>query len=193
MTANAENQTAQEKPAVVNARWYVLHVYSGFEGKVSEDIRQKAEKQGLDVLIEDILIPREEITEVKRGKRVATERNVFPGYVMLKVNLTDDLWHLIKETGKVTGFLGSGNKPQAISSREAERMVSQLTSTAGNTARRAITFDVGENVRINEGAFASMVGSVEEVDDDKGRLKVSVSIFGRATPVELEFSQVEKV
>lgn len=184
-------QTA-EKAIVPNSRWYVLHVYSGFEGKVKEDILQKASKQGLDVMIEDILIPREEVTEVKRGKRVSTERNVFPGYVMVKVALSDQLWHLIKETAKVTGFLGSGNKPQAISNREAERLIAQLTETQTNSARRLVSFDIGEEVRIIDGAFASMVGSVEEVDDEKGRLKASVSIFGRATPVELDFSQVEK-
>lgn len=197
MTANAENVTPEntENSAptpVAGSRWYVLHVYSGFEGKVAEDIRQKAAKQGLEGSIEDILIPREEVTEVKRGKRVATERNIFPGYVMLKVALSDDLWHLIKETAKVTGFLGSGNKPQAISNREAERLIAQLTATDGASARRTATYEVGEEVRIIDGAFASMVGSVEEVDDEKGRLKASVSIFGRATPVELDFSQVEK-
>lgn len=201
MTANAENVTEATAEAaaettvkpVANARWYVLHVYSGFEGKVAEAIREKAAKQGLEANIEDILVPKEEITEVKRGKRVAVERNVFPGYVMAKVALSDELWHLIKETPKVTGFLGSGNKPQAISEREAQRLIQQLTTPEGGAPRRTITFDIGEEVRINDGAFASMVGSVEEVDDEKAKLKVSVSIFGRATPVELEFSQVEKV
>lgn len=197
MNATPENQTEvqevqAEKTPVANARWYVLHVYSGFEGKVKEDILQKAAKQGLENFIEEILIPKEEITEVKRGKRVASERNVFPGYVMVKVALSDNLWHLIKETAKVTGFLGSGNKPQAISNREAERLITQLTATEGASARRTVTFDIGEEVRITDGAFASMVGTVEEVDDEKGKLKASVSIFGRATPVELDFSQVEK-
>jgi transcriptional antiterminator NusG len=173
-------------------RWYVLHVYSGFEAKVAEAIRDKAKKQGLEASIHDILVPKEEVTEIKRGKRVAMERNVYPGYVMAKVELSDDLWHLIKNTPKVTGFLGSGNKPQAISEKEAERLIQQLTTPEGGAPRRTVTFDIGEEIRITEGAFASMVGTVEEVDDEKGRMKASVSIFGRATAVELEFSQVEK-
>lgn len=173
-------------------RWYVLHVYSGFEAKVAEAIRDKAAKQGLEGAIHDILVPKEEVTEIKRGKRVNTERNVYPGYVMAKVDLSDDLWHLIKNTPKVTGFLGSGNKPQAISEKEAERLIAQLTTPEGGAPRRTVTFEVGEQVRITDGAFASMVGSVEEVDDEKGKLKASVSIFGRPTPVELDFSQVEK-
>lgn len=174
-------------------RWYVLHVYSGFEAKVAEAIRDKAKKQGLETAIHDILVPKEEVMEIKRGKRINTERNVYPGYVMAKVDLSDDLWHLIKNTPKVTGFLGSGNKPQAISEKEAERLIKQLTAPEGGAARRTVTFDIGEDVRINDGAFASMVGSVDEIDDEKGKLKVSVSIFGRSTPVELDFSQVEKV
>jgi len=178
---------------ISSGRWYVLHVYSGFEQKVAKDIREKAAKQGLAEAIHEILIPKEEVTELKRGKRVASERNVFPGYVMIKMDLSDDAWHLIKNTAKVTGFLGSGNKPQAISETEAARLMQQLTSPEGASARRTVTFDIGEEVRINEGAFASMVGIVDEVDDEKGRMKVSVSIFGRATPVELEFGQVEKV
>jgi len=173
-------------------RWYVLHVYSGFEAKVAEAIRDKAKKQGLENAIHEIMVPKEEVTEIKRGKRVNTERNVYPGYVMAKVDLSDDLWHLIKNTPKVTGFLGSGNKPQAISEKEAERLIKQLTTPEGGAPRRTVTFDIGEEIRITEGAFASLVGTVEEVDDEKGKLKASVSIFGRPTPVELDFSQVEK-
>ncbi|MCB1537446.1 MAG: transcription termination/antitermination factor NusG [Rhodospirillales bacterium] len=175
-----------------NPRWYVLHVYSGFEGKVRESILEKAKKQGLEESFHEIIIPKEEVTEIKRGKRVAVERNVFPGYVMVKMNMSDDAWHLVKNTPKVTGFLGSGNKPQAISEGEAARLMQQLTAPEGGPARRTITFDIGEEVRITDGAFASMVGTVEEVDDEKGKLKASVSIFGRPTPVELDFSQVEK-
>lgn len=185
--------TTTSSPVTSTARWYVLHVYSGFEHKVANDIREKAKKRGLEEAIHEILVPKEEVTEIKRGKRVATERNVFPGYVMIKMDMSDDAWHLIKDTAKVTGFLGSGNKPQAISESEANRLMQQLASPEGTSSRRTITFDIGEEVRINEGAFASMVGVVDEVDDEKGRMKVSVSIFGRATPVELEFSQAEKV
>jgi transcriptional antiterminator NusG len=180
-------------PAVTsNARWYVLNVHSGFEAKVAEAIRDKAKKQGLEDAIHDIIIPKEEVTEIKRGKRVAVERNVFPGYIMVKMDMSDDAWHLVKNTPKVMDFLGSGKKPQAISEAEANRLMQQLASPEGAAARRTITFDIGEEVRITDGAFASMVGVVEEVDDEKGRLKASVSIFGRPTPVELEFSQVEK-
>jgi transcription termination/antitermination protein NusG len=181
-------------PAITsNPRWYVLHVYSGFEAKVAETIREKAKKQGLEDAIHDIIVPKEQVTEVKRGKRVPVERNVFPGYVMVKMEMSDDAWHLVKNTPKVTGFLGSGNKPQAISETEAARLMQQLVNPEGGTPRRTVVFDIGEEVRITDGPFASMVGTVEEVDDEKGRLKASVSIFGRPTPVELEFTQVEKV
>lgn len=173
-------------------RWYVLHVYSGFEHKVADAIREKAKKQGLEERIHDILVPKEEVMEVKRGKRVSSERNVFPGYVMIKMELSDEAWHLVKATPKVTGFLGAGNKPQAISESEAMRLIKQLEEGA-EAPRRTVSFDIGEEVRVGEGPFASMMGRVEEIDEGKGKLKVSVSIFGRATPVELEFSQVEKV
>lgn len=192
-TTTTASTPAASSPVTGNPRWYVLHVYSGFEHKVAKDIREKAAKQGLEAAIHEILVPKEEVTEIKRGKRVAIERNVFPGYVMIRMDMSDEAWHLIKNTAKVTGFLGSGNKPQAISEGEAKRLMQQLTSPEGQATRRTITFDVGEEVRINEGAFASMVGVVDEVDDEKSRLKISVSIFGRATPVELEFGQVEKV
>jgi transcription termination/antitermination protein NusG len=188
----AEQPSAQKIANAASARWYVMHVYSGFEAKVKEAILDKAAKQGLDEAFHEILVPKEEVMEIKRGKRVATERNVFPGYVMVKMNMSDDAWHLVKNTPKVTGFLGSGNKPQAISEGEAARLITQLASPDGNAGRRTITFDIGEEIRITDGAFASMVGTVEEVDDEKGRLKASVSIFGRPTPVELEFGQVEK-
>jgi transcription termination/antitermination protein NusG len=173
-------------------RWYVLHVYSGFEGKVAETIREKATKQGLEDKIEDILVPKEEIVEIKRGQRVNSERNVFPGYVLAKMEMSDDLWHLVKNTPKVTGFLGAGNKPSPISEREAVRLIASLQEGA-EKPKRMINFDIGEKVKVMEGPFASFEGLVEEIDDEKGRLKVSVSIFGRATPVELEFSQVEKL
>jgi transcriptional antiterminator NusG len=173
-------------------RWYVLHVYSGFEGKVAESIREKAKKQGIEDRIEDILVPTEEVVEIKRGQKVNTEHKVFPGYVLAKMEMSDDLWHMVKNTPKVTGFLGAGNKPSPISEKEAERLIKQLQEGI-EKPRRAITFDIGEKVKVMEGPFASFEGMVEEIDEEKGRVKVSVSIFGRATPVELEFSQVEKV
>lgn len=193
MSEAAEQQATAPHPNAATARWYVLHVYSGFEAKVKETILDKAGKQGLENNFHEILVPKEEVTEIKRGKRVSTERNVFPGYVMIKMNMSDDAWHLVKNTPKVTGFLGSGNKPQAISEAEAARLITQLAAPQGaGGSRRTVSFDIGEEIRITDGAFASMVGTVEEIDDEKGRLKASVSIFGRPTPVELEFSQVEK-
>lgn len=193
MSEAAEQKETVPHPNAATARWYVLHVYSGFEAKVKETILDKAKKQALDDNFHEILVPKEEVTEIKRGKRVSSERNVFPGYVMVKMNMSDDAWHLVKNTPKVTGFLGSGNKPQAISESEANRLITQLAAPQGaGGSRRTVTFDIGEEIRITDGAFASMVGTVEEIDDEKGRLKASVSIFGRPTPVELEFGQVEK-
>lgn len=173
------------------ARWYVLHVYSGFEAKVAEAIRDKAEKQGIAERIEDIMIPTEEVVEIKRGQKVNSERKVFPGYVLAKMDMSDQIWHLVKDTPKVTGFLGGGNKPVPISEKEAVRLMTQLQEGI-EKPRSAITFDIGEKVKVMEGPFATFEGMVEEIDEEKGRVKVSVSIFGRATPVELEFSQVEK-
>lgn len=174
------------------AKWYVLHVYSGFEGKVADTIREKAQKQGLGDFIEEIMVPKENVVEVKRGQRVNTERNVFPGYVLAKMELNDQLWHVVKNTDKVSGFLGGGgNKPMPISEREAQQLIEQLKD--GTTARPAVAYDIGEEIKVIDGPFASFNGTVEEIDEDKQKLKVSVSIFGRATPVELEYGQVEKV
>ena len=174
------------------ARWYVLHVYSGFEAKVAEAIRDKAKKQGIEDRIEDIMVPTEEVVEIKRGQKVNSERKVFPGYVLAKMDMSDQIWHLVKDTPKVTGFLGGGNKPVPISEKEAARLMVQLQEGI-EKPRAAITFEIGEKVKVMEGPFASFEGMVEEIDEAKGRVKVSVSIFGRATPVELEFSQVEKI
>jgi transcriptional antiterminator NusG len=174
------------------ARWYVLHVYSGFEAKVAEAIRDKALKQGIQDRIEDIMVPTEEIVEIKRGQKVNSERKVFPGYVLAKMDMSDQIWHLVKDTPKVTGFLGGGNKPVPISEKEAARLMTQLQEGI-EKPRAAITFEIGEKVKVMEGPFATFEGLVEEIDEGKGRVKVSVSIFGRATPVELEFSQVEKI
>jgi len=172
-------------------RWYVLHVYSGFENKVAEAIREKAKKQGLEERLGDILVPMEEVVEVKRGQRVQAERKFFPGYVLAKLDLNDQLWHLVKDTPKVTGFLGA-DKPMPISEREAEKLLKQIQEGI-ERPRNAVVYDIGEEVKVTDGPFASFNGVVEEVDEDRGRLKVSVSIFGRATPVDLEFSQVDKI
>ena len=175
------------------AKWYVLHVYSGFETKVAEAIQEKAEKQGLAEKIEEILVPTEEVVEVKRGQRVNAERKFFPGYVLAKVTMDDNVWHLIKDTPKVSGFLGAGgNKPVPITEREAQRIIKQVQEGI-DRPRPSVVYDVGEEIKVTDGPFASFNGVVEEVDEEKAKLKVSVSIFGRATPVELEYSQVEKI
>ena len=173
------------------ARWYVLHVYSGFENKVAEAIHDKARKQGLEDHIEEIMVPTEEVVEIKRGQRVNAERKFFPGYVLAKLHMNDHVWHLIKDTPKVTGFLGGGNKPVPISEKEAMAIVQQVKEGV-DRPRPSVVYDIGEEVKVIDGPFASFNGIVEDVDEEKNKLKVSVSIFGRATPVELEYSQVEK-
>lgn len=176
----------------MTARWYVIHVYSGFEQKIATSIQEQAEKKGLAQDIEEILVPMEEIVEVKRGQRVNSERKVFPGYVLIKMEMSDAAWHLIKDTDKVTGFLGGGNRPVPISQREAEAMMKQIEEGV-DAPRAAVSFDIGEELRVIDGPFASFNGMVEEIDEAKQKLKVSVSIFGRATPVELDYGQVEKM
>ncbi|OYQ37897.1 transcription termination/antitermination protein NusG [Niveispirillum lacus] len=173
-------------------RWYVVHVYSGFEKKVAQAIREKAAQKGLEEKFGDILVPTEEVVEVRRGAKINSERKFFPGYVLVKMELEDETWHLVKNAPKVTGFLGGGGKPQAISETEALRIMSQVQEGV-ERPKPSITFEVGENVRVTDGPFTSFTGLVEEVDEDKSRLKVAVSIFGRATPVELEYTQVEKI
>lgn len=172
-------------------RWYVLHVYSGFENKVSDAIHEKARKLKLTENVEEIMVPTEEVVEVQRGKRVNAERKFFPGYVLAKLDMTDQVWHMVKDTPKVTGFLGGNGKPVPISQKEAEALMTQIQEGV-DSPRPSITFDIGEEVKVSDGPFASFNGTVEEVDEEKGKLKVSVSIFGRATPVELEYTQVEK-
>jgi transcription termination/antitermination protein NusG len=177
---------------VADARWYIIHVYSGFEKKVMAAIREQAAQQGLEDMFEEILVPMEEVLEVKRGKKVSAERKFFPGYVLVKMRLNDETWHLVRNTAKVTGFLGSGGKPVPIPDSEAERILRQMQEGIEHP-RPLVTFEAGDQVRVSDGPFSSFNGTVEEVDEGKGRLKVSVSIFGRATPVELEYSQVEKL
>jgi transcriptional antiterminator NusG len=173
-------------------RWYVLHVYSGFENKVAEAIRDKAEKKGLSERVADIMVPTEEVIEVKRGQKVNAERKFFPGYVLAKLDMSDDVWHMIKDTPRVTGFLGAGNRPTPISEKEANALMKQIQEGI-ESPRPSVTFDIGEEVKVADGPFASFNGIVEEIDEDKAKLKVSVSIFGRATPVELDYGQVEKM
>ncbi len=173
-------------------RWYVLHVYSGFENKVAEAINEKARKLKLVDRVGEIMVPTEEVVEVKRGQRVNAERKFFPGYVLAKLDMSDQIWHMIKDTPKVTGFLGASNKPSPITQKEADALIKQIQEGV-DSPRPSIIFDIGEEVKVIDGPFASFNGMVEEVDEEKGKLKVSVSIFGRATPVELEYSQVEKL
>jgi transcription termination/antitermination protein NusG len=173
-------------------RWYIVHAYSNFEKKVAESIRETARQRGLTHLFDEILVPTERVVEVRRGRKVDTERKFFPGYVLVKMDMTDEAFHLIKNTPKVTGFLGADNKPMPISEAEAGRIINQVAEGVENP-KSTIRFEVGETVRVADGPFASFSGVVEEVDEARSRLKVAVSIFGRATPVELEYGQVEKV
>ncbi|HVH80786.1 MAG TPA: transcription termination/antitermination protein NusG [Stellaceae bacterium] len=174
------------------ARWYVIHVYSGFEKKVATAIREQSEQKGLTDRFEEILVPTEEVVEVRRGSKVSSERKFFPGYVLAKMDMDDETWHLVRNTAKVTGFLGGRGKPSPISDAEAARIIHQVQEGI-ERPKPSITFEIGEQVRVCDGPFTSFNGTVEEVDEEKSRVKVAVSIFGRATPVELEYSQVEKV
>lgn len=176
------------------ARWYIIHAYSGFENKVRDSILAEATRMSLEPLVEEVEVPTEEITEVKRGKKVQTERKFFPGYVLAKLQMTDDVYHLVKNTPKVTGFLGQNNKPQPISEAEAARILNTKEEAASAPKQKiSVDYEIGDQIKVLDGPFASFNGVVEELDFDRARVKVSVSIFGRATPVELEFEQVELV
>ncbi|MCK8787547.1 transcription termination/antitermination protein NusG [Roseomonas sp. NAR14] len=178
---------------MTDMRWYVVHVYSGFEKKIAQQIKEQAAQKGLADRFGDILVPSEEVTEVRRGQKINSERKFFPGYVLVKMAMSDEAWHLVKDTPKVTGFLGARNKPSPITEAEAQRIVKQVQEGVDKPKRPAVVYEVGEQVRVADGPFTSFNGVVEEVDEERGRVKVSVSIFGRSTPVELEYAQVEKV
>jgi transcriptional antiterminator NusG len=186
-------QTAEAPAAKSNPRhkWYIVHAYSNFEKKVAEAIREQARTQGLEERFSEILVPTEDVVEIRRGKKVNAERKFFPGYVLVKMEMTDEAYHLIKNTPKVTGFLGSGNKPIPVTEKEVQRIIGAVEEGV-ERPKPTIRFDIGETVRVIDGPFASFNGSVEQVDEDRARLRVTVSIFGRATPVELEYGQVEK-
>lgn len=173
-------------------RWYVLHVYSGFEKKIATQIKEQAELKGLADQIGEVIVPVEEVVEIRRAQKVSAERKFFPGYVLINMEMSDEAWHLVKDVPKVTGFLGNKLRPTPISDAEAERIMKQAQEGTQNR-RPAIIFEIGEQVRVADGPFTSFNGVIEEVDEDKGRVKVSVSIFGRSTPVDLEYGQVEKV
>jgi transcription antitermination protein nusG len=176
----------------MNKRWYIVHAHSNFEKKVASSIREQAAQRGLEDKFDEILVPTENVTEVRKGRKVNAERKFFPGYVLVKCDLSDDIYHLIKNTPKVTGFLGADKKPVPIPDAEAERIKGQVQEGV-ERPKTSITFEIGENVRVADGPFASFNGTIEEVDESRSRVKVAVSIFGRATPVELEYAQVEKV
>jgi transcription termination/antitermination protein NusG len=178
----------------MSARWYIVHAHSGFEKKVAQTIKEQAAQKGLSSQIEDVVVPVEEVTELRRGKKVQAERKFFPGYVMVKMELTDPTWHMVKNTPKVTGFLGHGGKgkPVPITEKEAEAIFAQVREGIDHP-KSTMHFEVGENVKIIDGPFDTFTGLIESVDEEKQRVKVSVSIFGRPTPVDLEYSQVEKV
>jgi transcriptional antiterminator NusG len=176
----------------VTHQWYVINVYSGFEKKVAQAIREQATQKGLEECFSEVSVPTEEVVEVRRGKKLNTERKFFPGYVLIKMELTDDSWHMVRNTPKVNGFLGSHGNPTPISDAEAEWIIKQVQEGI-DRPKPLVSFEVGEQVRVCDGPFTSFNGMVEEVDEERSRLKVAVSIFGRATPVELEYSQVEKM
>ena len=177
------------------SRWYIIHAYSGFENKVRDSINSEAKRLGLQALVEEVEVPTEKVTEVRRGKKVTSDRKFFPGYVLAKLAMNDDVYHLVKNTPKVTGFLGPNGKPQPITEAEAARILNTKDEAAAAAPKQKISVDyeIGDSVKVLDGPFASFNGLVEELDFDRSRVKVSVSIFGRATPVELEFEQVERV
>src|ERR1700753_3087058 len=186
------SEAGTEKRTVADARWYIVHTYSNFEKKVKEEIMRQAKIQDLEDFCADVIVPTEDVIEVRRGQKVNSERKFLPGYVLLHAKLTDEVYHLVKNVAKGTGFLGQNNKPMPLRQGEVDRILNQVTEGAEHP-KSTITFEVGEQVRVADGPFTSFTGTVEEVDEDRSRVKVAVSIFGRATPVELEYTQVEKL
>ena len=191
LVTETETGTAT-RPSHPNHKWYIVHAYSNFEKKVAEAIRDQAKSSGLEDKFSEILVPTEDVVEIRRGRKINAERKFFPGYVLVKMDMTDEAYHLVKNTPKVTGFLGSGSKPMPVSEREVARIIGAIEEGV-ERPKPTITFEIGETVRVIDGPFASFNGSVEQVDEERARLRVTVSIFGRATPVELEYGQVEKV
>ncbi|MFN3304156.1 MAG: transcription termination/antitermination protein NusG [Roseateles sp.] len=188
-----EQVVASEAPAGLPKRWYVVHAYSGMEKAVERNLRERIDRAGMQDKFGRILVPTEEVVELKNGKKAVTERRFFPGYVLVEMVMDDDSWHLVKHTSKVTGFVGGAkNRPAPISEAEVMKIVNQMQEGV-EKPRPKVEWTVGEIVRVKEGPFTDFNGSVEEVNYDKSKVRVSVTIFGRATPVELDFAQVEKV
>ena len=183
----------ETKPANPRHKWYIIHAYSNFEKKVAQHIRDQAKQRGLEDNFSEILVPTEDVIEIRRGRKINAERKFFPGYVLAKMEMTDDAYHLVKDTPKVTGFLGAagGTKPLPVSEREVQAIIGQVEEGV-ERPKPTIRFDIGETVKVIDGPFASFDGQVESVDEDAARLRVAVSIFGRPTPVDLEYNQVEK-
>lgn len=194
MTENAiENESHDGSRAANNKNWYVVQAYSGMEKSVRRSLEERIERSGMQDLFSQILVPTEEVVEVKSGQKTVTERRFFPGYIFVEMEMTDDTWHLVKNTSKVTGFVGGqGNRPSPVPKREIDKILTQIQEGV-EKPRPKVLYEVGEFVRIKDGPFSDFNGNVEEVNYEKSRLRVSVTIFGRATPVELEFAQVEKV
>ncbi len=188
-----EPQATEAKPAAgKKMRWYIVHAYSGFEKKIALAIREKAIQQNISDKIGEVVVPSEDVIEVRRGKKVNAERKFFPGYVLVQMELTDETWHMVKNIDKVTGFLGGGGRPQPVPQSEVDAIFKHMQE-GGGAPKNAVVYDVGETVKITDGPFDSFTGTIEEVDEEREKVKVSVSIFGRATPVELDFTQVQKV
>lgn len=177
---------------VITKRWYIVHTYSGFENKVAESLEQRVQAYGLQHDIGDVLVPTEDVVEMRGGKKVVSTKRFFPGYILVEMNMSDDAWHVVKNTPKVTGFVGAGSKPTPLSQEEVDHILHQVT-VAAEQPKPKYSFDKGDQVRINEGPFTSFNGVVDDVNVDRNTLKVMVTIFGRATPVELDFLQVEKL
>ena len=183
---------AMAESAGLQKNWYIVHTYSGFENKVKESLLQRVQAYGLQNEIGEVLIPTEDIVEKRGGREVKSARRFFPGYILVEMNMSDHAWHVVKNTPKVTGFVGAGAKPTPLTREEVDQILNQVTEAA-EKPKPKYSFDKGDQVRINEGPFTSFNGTVDEVNLDRNTLKVMVTIFGRATPVELDFLQVEKL